>query len=268
MPPSQIMQPKSHSLEESSCKWTARIPLFQSSLKVIRQGRWLFQFADLFDDAPALKSQIEHGSRNSVASESFIRFKDSLRHYKQKQSKKWKVLNDTPEEEDTHRSWRRRVYEHTMPVHFTLSRWLRSGVNRWAYFSYHRRFYRLNFFIILTLSVSPDYYEGQGWLQNPQRQPSFYGPKSYFEFTTCWTPRSITTKLRDDFGILRELVKLTVLACNSNYIYIFCSNIYSTVEVRNSAPTKSVSCLTYTLLEKVTKWKKYRTLVLFARATI
>ena len=71
------------------------------------------------------------------------------------------LLDYTPEEEETRRRWRRRVYEHTMPVHFTLRRWLRGGVNRWVYFSYRRRFYRLIFPIILSFSVSPDYYEGQ-----------------------------------------------------------------------------------------------------------
>ena len=47
-------------------------------------------------------------------------------------------------------------------------RWLRGGVNRWVYFSYRRRFHRLNFPIILTFSVRPYYYEGQGWFRNPQ----------------------------------------------------------------------------------------------------
>ena len=113
------------------------------------------------------------------------------------------MLNNTPEEEDTRRRWRLRVYEHSTPVHFTLRRWLRGGVNRWVYFSYRRRLYTKIFPIILFVSVSPDYYEGQGWLRNPQCQPSFYGIKSYFEFAICSTPRSICTKVRDDFRIFR-----------------------------------------------------------------
>ena len=44
----------------------------------------------------------------------------------------------------------------------------RVGVNRWVYFSYRRNFYKLIMPIILTLSVSPDYYEGKGWLRNPK----------------------------------------------------------------------------------------------------
>ena len=80
---------------------------------------------------------------------------------------------------------------------------LRGGVNRWVYFSYRPRFYRLIFPIILSFSVSPNYYEGHGWIRNLQCQPSFYGIKSYFKFAICSTPRSIWTKVRDDFGILR-----------------------------------------------------------------
>ena len=61
--------------------------------------------------------------------------------------------------------------------------------------------FRLIFHITLSFSVSPDLYEGQGWVRNPQCQQIFYGLKSYFEFVTYSTTRSITTKVRDDFGI-------------------------------------------------------------------
>ena len=118
-----------------------------------------------------------------------------------------KLLNKTSEEY-TRRGWRRRMNDHPVLVNSLWGRWLRGGVNRLVYFSYRRRFYRLIFPIILPVSVSPDLYEGQGWLRNPQSQPSFYGPKSYFEFAICSTPRSITRKVRDDFGILRELFNL------------------------------------------------------------
>ena len=72
-----------------------------------------------------------------------------------------------------------------------------------VYLSYRRRFYRLVFPIILPVSVSPYLHEGQAWVRNPQCQPIFYSAKSYFRLATCSTQRSITTKVSDDFGILK-----------------------------------------------------------------
>ena len=59
-----------------------------------------------------------------------------------------------------------------------LRQMLRGGVNRWVYFSYRRRFYRLTYPTILPVSVRPDFFEGQGWVRNPHCQQSFYGPKA------------------------------------------------------------------------------------------
>ena len=77
------------------------------------------------------------------------------------------ALNEALKEEDTRGWWRRRKYDHLMSVHYLWDRWLRNDVNRWVYFGYRRAFYRLIFPIMLSVRVSPDLYEGQGWLQNP-----------------------------------------------------------------------------------------------------
>ena len=60
-----------------------------------------------------------------------------------------------------------------MPVHALSGGWSRGGVNRWVYFSYRRRFYRLILPIILSFSVSPD----PRWRMNKAQAKS---ARSYF----------------------------------------------------------------------------------------
>ena len=100
------------------------------------------------------------------------------------------------------------------------------------------RFYRLIYPIILSVSVSPDLYEGQGWPRNPQCHPSFYGIGSYFELTICQEPR--------------------VLARTSNYNFVQIS--IQQVEVRNYTPT-SPSCFFRTFYVdrslKSAFWKRF-----------
>ena len=76
-------------------------------------------------------------------------------------------------------------------------------------FSYHTYFQRQFRFL-----------RRSGIISGSSVSAKFLRFETYCKFIPCKDLRWIFTKVRDDFGILRYLVKLAALVCNSNYIFV------------------------------------------------